>query len=56
MAQLDLLAALEHRHTVWADDTYDPEVERVHLEIIELIRQTRRKYSTLLEKYRRDHT
>ena len=43
MAQLDLFAALEHRHTVWADDSYNPEIERVHLENIELIRQTRKK-------------
>lgn len=54
MAQLNFFAALEHRHTVWADDTYDPEIERVHLEIIELVRQTRKKYRILLEMYKQD--
>ena len=48
MAQLNLFAALENRHTVWADDTFDPEIERVHLEIIELIRQTRKNTAFFL--------
>lgn len=50
-AHLGFLVALESRHRIWVDGTNDAEIERVHLEIIELIQQTRTKYAILLEKY-----
>ena len=50
--QYDLLEALQARHKMWAEDSQDPDIESVHLEIIELIRQTRQKYAVLLARYR----
>lgn len=49
--QYDLLTALEARHKIWADDSLDPDVECVHLEIIELIRLTKQKYAILFARY-----
>jgi hypothetical protein len=49
--QYDLLDALQARHRIWAEDSQDPDIESVHLEIIELIRQTREKYALLLSRY-----
>ncbi len=48
----DLLGALQARHRMWADDNSDPEIECLHLEIIELIGQTKQKYTLLLACYR----
>jgi hypothetical protein len=50
-AHLDLFAVLESRHTIWADNAKDPEIERIHREIIVLIQETREKYAALLDKY-----
>jgi hypothetical protein len=49
--QYDLLEAIQARHKIWADDSLDPEIECMHLEIIELIGQTRGKYAALLARY-----
>jgi hypothetical protein len=49
--QCDLLEAIQVRHKIWADDSPDPEIECAHLEIIELIGQTRGKYAVLLARY-----
>ena len=42
-AQLELLAALRSRHFLWANDSGDPEITRLHLEVLGLIRQLRDK-------------
>ena len=49
--QYDLLEALQARHKMWAEDSQDPDIESVHLEIIELIWRTRQKYAVLLARY-----
>jgi hypothetical protein len=42
-AQLELLAALRGRHFLWVNDSDDPEITRLHLEVLGLIRQLRDK-------------
>jgi hypothetical protein len=49
--QLDLFEALQISHDVWASKIDDPEVDRVHREILVLIEQMREKYSILTDKY-----
>jgi hypothetical protein len=49
--QLDLLESLQIRHEVWADQLADPEIDNIHLEIISLVKQTKQKILSLLEKY-----
>jgi hypothetical protein len=53
LTQLDFFEAVLQRHQMWVDNVDDPEIERVHIEIIGLLRQTRGKYNELLDKY--DH-
>jgi hypothetical protein len=51
LTQLDFFEAVLERHKIWVDDVDDPEIERVHIEIMGLLRQTRGKYNELLDKY-----
>jgi hypothetical protein len=51
IVQLDFFDALRNRHILWANDTIDPEIIRAHLEIVDLIIQTRTKYKRLLDMY-----
>lgn len=43
-------AALQ-RHEHWVNEISHPELEKMHLEIIRLIRQTLEKYAALVAKY-----
>ena len=42
-AQLEFLTSLRSRYFVWANDADDPEITRLHLEILDLIRHLRDK-------------
>ena len=41
--QLEFLDALRSRHLLWVNDSDDPEITRLHLEVLGLIRQLRDK-------------
>ncbi len=48
-AQPELNEAIQTRHRIWAKDADNANVKIAHLEIIEMIRQTREKYALLIE-------
>lgn len=48
---LDFFAAAAQRHELWINDVSDPEIEKVHLEILGLLKQTRTKYQILIDSY-----
>ncbi len=54
-AQMDFLDALRIRHLGWADDTDDPEIARIHMEIITLIQRTWDHYDRLLALQTKAH-
>jgi hypothetical protein len=49
---LDFFNAAIQRHEHWINEVSDPEIENAHLEIIGLIRQTREKCVSLIDKYK----
>ena len=49
---LDFFDAAARRHQLWIKQGSDPETEKVHLEILGLLRQTREEYLTLMERYK----
>lgn len=51
LAQQVYLDIVRSRHLQWACSTEDPEIKRVHVEIAELIQQTRDQYYELLMSY-----
>ena len=51
LVQSDVLSTMRRRHQIWANDTNDIEVAKIHLEIANLIQLTQYKYEELLEKY-----
>jgi hypothetical protein len=51
LAQRVYLDLVRSRHLLWAHKTDDPEVKRVHIEIADLIQQTRDQYYDLLHRY-----
>ena len=50
-AHLVFFDAAAQRHEHWIDNVSDPEIEKVHLEILGLLRETRTKYQTLIDNY-----
>ncbi len=50
-AHLLFLEAAALRHELWLDDVPDPETEKVHLEILGLLMQTRAQYQLLIDIY-----
>ena len=51
LAQQAYLDIVRSRHLMWASAVTDPEIKRVHIEIAELIQQTRDQYYDLLHAY-----
>ncbi len=51
LAQQVYLDIVRSRHLMWASTNEDPEIRRVHIEIAELIQQTRDQYHDLLQAY-----
>ncbi len=50
-AHLDFFDLAAQRHELWVEDVPDPEIEKVHIEILGLLRQTRTKYQVLIGMY-----
>ena len=50
-AHLLFFEAAAQRHELWINDVSDPEIEKVHLEILGLLKQTRTKYQILIDSY-----
>ncbi len=53
-AHLLFFEAAALRHELWLDDVPDAEIEKVHLEILSLLSQTRTQYQILIDCYK-DH-
>ncbi len=51
LAQQVYLDIVRSRHLLWASAVTDPDIRRVHIEIAELIQQTRDQYFGLLHAY-----
>jgi hypothetical protein len=51
LAQQVYLDIVKSRHLQWAGSTDNPEIKRVHIEIAELIQQTRDQYYELIRSY-----
>ena len=49
--QLEFLDVLQSRHLLWVNDSDDPEITHLHLEILELIRQIKEPYNKLVDIY-----
>ena len=50
-SQLNFLGAIHYHHLLWANHATDPQLERIHLLIAELVMQIIVQYRILLEKY-----
>ncbi len=50
-AHLLFFEAAALRHELWMDDVPNTEIEKVHLEILRLLRQTRTQYQILIDSY-----
>jgi len=51
LVQSDVLSLMRRRHQVWANDTNDIEIARIHLEIVSLIQLAQDRYEQIFEKY-----
>jgi len=53
-AEHDYLHLLRNRHLEWMNNTNDPEIHRMHREIIDSIKQMIDRFEILLEALQRD--
>jgi len=54
--QAEFFEALENRHLSWARDTENPDITRVHFEIVDMVQEMRLKYNDLFDLYNKNES
>jgi len=50
-AHMKILEAISHRHVLWANEANDSETARMHLELVDTLKQARKQAEQLVSTY-----